>query len=147
LTTVFWLCEATAGSRLRLALKENVNGFLRISVAASAVVLSVGGAAAQTRGDWVLARYKGGQYWYPSIVQTISGERLTIAYDDGDRETLNLSNVRPYDWAIGHRVECNFKGAGKWYPGVIASLAGETIGINYDDGDRERTKTGRCRSR
>jgi hypothetical protein len=64
-----------------------------------------------------------------------------------DRETLSLGNVRPYDWAIGRRVECNFKGAGTWYPGVIASLAGETIGINYDDGDRERTKTGRCRSR
>ena len=30
---------------------------------------------------------------------------------------------------------------------VIASLGGETIEINYDDGDRERTKTGRCRSK
>jgi hypothetical protein len=25
-------------------------------------------------------------------------------------------------------------------------LGGDTIGINYDDGDRETTKTGRCRS-
>jgi hypothetical protein len=60
---------------------------------------------------------------------------------------LNLGNLRPYEWAICRRVECNFEGAGKRYPGVIASLAGGTIGIDYDDGDRERTKTGRCRSR
>lgn len=107
---------------------------------------NIGGAAAQTPGDWVLARYRGGDYWFPGIIQSVSGNRVVVAYDDGDKETLNVRNVRPYDWAIGHRVECNFKGAGKWYPGVIASLAGGTIGINYDDGDRERTKTGFCRS-
>jgi hypothetical protein len=72
---------------------------------------------------------------------------VTIRYDDGDRETVSISAVRPYDWAIGGRVECNFKGQGTWYPGRISSLAGERIGIAYDDGDKETTKTGRCRSR
>ena len=106
-----------------------------------------GSAWAQSSGDWVLARYKGGNLWYPGVVQAIAGDRVPVAYDDGDRETLSVALVRPYDWAIGTRVECNFQGAGRWYPGVIASLGGEMIGINYDDGDRERTKTGRCRSR
>ena len=69
-----------------------------------------------------------------------------MSYDDGDRETLSVAAVKPYDWVIGGRLECNCKGTGKWYPGKIASLGGETIGINYDDGDRETTKTGRCRS-
>ena len=124
-----------------------MNGFLKLSVAAAALAASLGGAAAQTQGDWVLARYKGGPYWYPGIIQSVNGDRVTVSHDDGDRETLSLRSVRPYDWAIGGRVECNFKGAGKWYPGVIASLGGGTIGINYDDGDRERTRTGRCRSR
>ena len=104
-------------------------------------------AMAQTPGDWVLARYKGGDYFYPGILKNVSGDRVTVAYDDGDRETLSLGQVRPYDWAIGQAVECNFQGAGKWYPGKIASLASGTVGINYDDGDRERTNTGRCRSR
>jgi hypothetical protein len=118
-----------------------------LSVAAAVLAASLGGATAQTRGDWVLARYKCGPYWCPGIIQSVTGDRVTVAYDDGDRETLSLRSVRPYDWAIGGRVECNFKGAGTWYPGVIASLAGGSIGINYDDGDRERTRTGRCRSR
>ena len=45
------------------------------------------------------------------------------------------------DWVLG-----NYKGAGYWFPGKIASLAGEKIGIAYDDGDKETTRTGRCRS-
>ena len=93
MTTVFWLCEATAGSRLRLACERVSEDFSRRKCRG----FERGRSCRPDTGDWVLARYKGGQYWYPGIVQTISSERLTIAYDDGDRETLNLSNVRPYD--------------------------------------------------
>lgn len=100
---------------------------------------------AQTSGDWVLARYKNGQHWFPGVIQSVSGDRLTIKYDDGDRETLSLSSVRPYNWVIGSRVECNFRGSG-WYAGKITALSGESLSIAYDDGDRETTKTGRCRS-
>ena len=120
---------------------------LKSALAASLLVAGASGACAQTQGDWVLSRDKGGDYWFPGIVQGLDGDRVSVAYDDGDRETLSLVNVRPYEWAIGRRVECNFKGTGNWYPGVIASLSGGTIGINYDDGDKERTNTGRCRSR
>jgi hypothetical protein len=117
-----------------------------MALAAGALALSASAASAQTPGDWVLARYKGGAHYYPGILQGVSGDRATVAYDDGDRETMSLALIRPYNWTIGGRVECNFKGGGKWYPGVIASLSGGTIGINYDDGDKERTTTGRCRS-
>ncbi len=103
-------------------------------------------ATAQTKGDWVLGNYKGSGYWFPGIVETVKGGKITVRYDDGDRETVNIGNVKPYNWSIGTKVECNFKGQGEWYPGTIASLAGETIGIKYNDGDKETTKTGRCRS-
>lgn len=105
------------------------------------------GSMAQTRGDWVLGNYKGVGFWFPGVIASVKGSKVVVQYDDGDRETLPLSRVKPYDWAIGKRVECNFKGQGKWYAGTIASLAGGKIGIAYDDGDRETTRTGRCRSR
>ncbi|CAK02999.1 hypothetical protein pRL110057 (plasmid) [Rhizobium johnstonii 3841] len=76
-----------------------------------------------------------------------AGRSRSIRYDDGDKETVSLSDVRPYDWVIGMKVECNYKGAGDWYAGKITSLGGEKIGIAYDDGDKETTRTGRCRSR
>lgn len=104
-------------------------------------------AGAQTTGDWVLGNYQGAGYWFPGVIAKISGGQITIQYDDGDRETVSKNAIRPYDWKIGSKVECNYKGAGDWYSGTISSLAGEKIGIAYDDGDKETTKTGRCRSR
>jgi len=103
-------------------------------------------AHAQSNGDWVLARYKNGNFWYPGVIQSVSGDRIVVAYDDGDRETLLISAVRPYNWAIGSRVQCNFRGAGQWFPGRITSLGGSALSIDYDDGDKERTSTGRCRA-
>lgn len=118
-----------------------------ILLAAGMVLAGIGGASAQTAGDWVLGNYKNAGYWFPGVIEKLQGGNITVRYDDGDRETVKLSAVRPYDWRIGTRVECNFKGQGSWYAGKIASLAGEKIGIAYDDGDKETTKTGRCRSK
>lgn len=117
-----------------------------LALAATLTMIAGSNALAQTQGDWVLGNFKGAGYWFPGIVEKVGGGKVTIRYDDGDRETVALSAVRPYDWMIGMKVECNFKGQGQWYPGTIASLAGERIGIAYDDGDKETTKTGRCRS-
>ena len=103
-------------------------------------------AFAQSKGDWVLGNYKNAGYWFPGVLEQVGNGQVTIRYDDGDRETVGMDKVRPYDWTIGMKVECNFQGQGKWYSGKIASLAGEKIGIAYDDGDKETTKTGRCRS-
>ena len=103
-------------------------------------------AHAQTVGDWVLGNYQGAGYWYPGVIETLKGGKITIRYDDNERETLAAGNVRPYNWKIGSKVECDFKGKGDWYGGTIFSLAGEKLGITYDDGERETTKTGRCRS-
>lgn len=58
----------------------------------------LGPAQAQMPGDWVLARYRNGPYWFPGVIDRIAGDRITIRYDDGDRETLYADNVRPYDW-------------------------------------------------
>lgn len=120
---------------------------ISILLSACAILATLGAASAQTAGDWVLGNYKGSGYWFAGVIEKVQRDNITIRYDDNERETTNISKVRPYDWKIGTRVECNFKGAGDWYPGKIASLAGEKIGIAYDDGDKETTKTGLCRSR
>ena len=121
----------------------------KYTMLAATVFLVAGSAAAhaQTAGDWVLGNYKNAGYWFPGVIEKAEGGKITIRYDDGDRETVALARVRPYNWAIGMKVECNFQGQGKWYSGKIASLAGDKIGIAYDDGDKETTRTGRCRSR
>jgi hypothetical protein len=112
------------------------------------LVLS-GNVYAQQRGDWVLARWQSGPYWFPGVIEKVSGQRMTILYDDGTRETLPLNLVRPYDWRRGTRVDCLWAGGSDWYPGRIDKIHsdGVTLDIAYDDGGRERTRTGACRSK
>jgi hypothetical protein len=120
---------------------------ISVRLVVAVIAMGCGSAGAQTAGDWVLGNYRNAGYWFPGIAEKVQDGKVTIRYDDGDRETVQLKNVRPYNWTIGMKVECNYKNAGEWYPGTIASLGGDRIGINYDDGDKEKTRTGRCRSR
>ncbi|MBB3809858.1 tudor domain-containing protein [Pseudochelatococcus contaminans] len=121
---------------------------LLLTVAGACLIsLGSGAAGAQTVGDWVLGNFQGSGYWFPGVIANVAGDKVTIRYDDGDLETVYANAVRPYDWSVGTRVECNFKGAGDWYAGRITSLSGERLSIAYEDGDKETTKTGKCRSR
>ena len=112
------------------------------------MLVASAGAMAQKGGDWVLARWKGDQYWFPGVVESRAGDNVTVAYDDGTRETLPTSQVRPYDWAVGTRIQCRWKGGDKWYAGKITTMSsdGVTIGVAYDDGDQEQTRTATCRA-
>jgi len=42
---------------------------------------------------------------------------------------------------VGDRIQGNWKGGGKYYPGKIARLNGNKVYIQYDDGDVESTTT------
>lgn len=110
-------------------------------------ILAATPALALDKGDWVLGRWQGGKYWYPAVVQRAGGGEVVLRYDDGSKETLPRQLVRRYDWGIGTRVECDWKGGGAWYKGNIAKLNGGNLTVVYDDGSRERTVTARCRSR
>ena len=114
----------------------------------AALALIVSTASAQQPGDWVLAQWQGGEYWFPGVVESRAGNKITIAYDDGTRETRPINQVRPYDWKIGSRVQCQWAGGTDWYAGRITAMSadGVTIHVAYDDGDREETRTAACRS-
>lgn len=119
----------------------------RIILAAMAAALSASPAFALKRGDWVLAQFQGGRYWFPAVVQSVGGGMVALLYDDGDRESRPANQVRAYDWQVGTRVECNWLGRGDWYSGTITRLSSTALSIDYDDGDKENTTTGMCRSR
>jgi hypothetical protein len=105
-------------------------------------------AAAQQRGDWVLGRWQGGDYWFPGVVEQRSRNSVIVRYDDGTRETLGLGDLRPYSWRVGTAVQCRWAGGRDWYDGEIIGVSrdGTHIDVLYDDGDREQLATGACRS-
>jgi hypothetical protein len=82
------------------------------------------------------------------VVEQRSDTQLTIAYDDGTRETLAPELVRPYDWRVGSRVQCRWQGGTRWYEGRITAIDrdGVSISVTYADGDSEQTRTGACRA-
>lgn len=143
----FLLGSMKAGYRIANPRVDILTKHISILLSAGALLATISAASAQTTGDWVLGNYRGAGYWFAGVIEKVQGDTITVRYDDNERETVNISKVRPYDWKIGTKVECNFKGAGDWYKGKITSLAGEKVGIAYDDGDKETTKTGLCRSK
>ncbi len=104
--------------------------------------------SAQQRGDWVLGQWRGGDYWFPGVIESRSENSVTIVYDDGTRETLGLHLIRPYNWKEGTKIECRWKNGKEWYAGRITRVSkdGTTIDVLYNDGDRETLPTGGCRS-
>lgn len=121
----------------------------KVLLLCAALMLVPAMAFAQKQGDWVLGKWRGGDYWFPGVVQSRSADEVTIAYDDGTRETVYLRQVRPYDWDVGTRIECRWGGGKEWYAGKIAGVSkdGTKLEVKYDDGDSERIATGGCRSR
>lgn len=91
----------------------------------------------------VLARWSDG--WYVGTVLQRVGDRFKVVFDDGDEAILPQSGIRPLDWTAGTRLQCNFKGSGRYFPGMITQKSGTKITIKYDDGDQEVTLMGRCR--
>ena len=100
-------------------------------------------------GSWVLGRYRGDDFFFPGVVQHVADGAVTIGYEDGDRETLPAHLTKPYDWAIGSRIEAIWSGNGQYYDAVIIAAAdnGSDLTVRFDDGIEETTVTARCRER
>lgn len=118
-------------------------------LAGALLLLISAGAMAQSGGDWVLGNWGGGGYWFPGVVQSHKGDKVTIVYDDGTHQTLPANRVRAYTWKRGTHVECRWAGGKAWYGGKITGISadGTQLDIKYDDGADERISTGGCRSR
>lgn len=100
------------------------------------------------KGQWVLGRYRGGQFYFPGVVQQASEGYVTVGYDDGERETLPVDQVKPYDWQVGSRIHAIWSGNGEWYDATIieAQPNGADLTVRFDDGIVEHIATARCRS-
>lgn len=115
---------------------------------AAACALSSTSALAQRAGEWVLAPWQGSTQLFPGVVQSNSGGQVTVQFDDGDVATVPSDQISFFNWRAGTRVECRWRNGETWYGGRITTMSadGVTMDVAYDDGDRERTRTGLCRA-
>ena len=103
--------------------------------------------------DKVEANYRGrGKYYTGKIREDRGDGTFDIDYDDGEKETrvreeLIRSLERPSSpsrptakLSEGDKVEANYRGRGKYYPGKIKyDNRDGTYDIDYDDGEKERS--------
>jgi hypothetical protein len=92
--------------------------------------------------DKVEGDYKGtGKYYPGKISRCRLNGTYDINYDDGERETgVEAEMIRSLaeKFEESDKVEGNYKGKGKYYPGKISRCRVDgTYDINYDDGERE----------
>ena len=110
------------------------------------------------KGDRVEVRYRGrGTKFYKGKISRVnSDDTFDIAYDDGEREIgIAAEHVRSLEsqsstgdgrdrdrttaLSEGDKVEADFRGRGRYFPGVISRVHRDgTYDIDYDDGERER---------
>lgn len=114
-----------------------------IPLVSGLVLLS--GLPSQSQGQRVLGQWSDG-FWYPATVQSVQGNRVRLQFDDGDVGTVTPNQVKDIYWQPGTKVQCNWKNGGTYYNGTIAQMRGNQIAVNYDDGDKEQTRIGQCRS-
>ena len=137
--------EVTASSRCRL-----VGGPQGARSSGSLGGLSV--------GDRVSCNWQREGSQYTGRVDLILGQKIRVLYDEGDEELTIPSLCRAVSsgagggvatdgFAPGARVQCNWKSIGIYFPGTVSSRNGNRLQILYDDGDREETTTGHCRTR
>uniref|UniRef100_H3HEC0 Tudor domain-containing protein n=1 Tax=Phytophthora ramorum TaxID=164328 RepID=H3HEC0_PHYRM len=106
-------------------------------------------------GDKVEAQYKGKSKFYPGVISRcrLNGT-YDIDYDDGEKETGVAAELiravgkkggadsddgpKQKKFKEGDKVEAQYKGKSKFYPGVISRCRlNGTYDIDYDDGEKE----------
>ena len=91
-------------------------------------------------GTVVWAEWEDDAWYHGTIASTCDGG-YQINYDDGDTKCCSISQIAideipdANSIAEGVRVLAMWTD-GKYYPGSIASISGESYDINYDDGDK-----------
>ena len=98
-------------------------------------------------GSDVLAPWLNEPNFYPAVVIGVDAAGIAhVAYWEGDIANVPVATLRPATYAVGERVEANWKNKGQYWPGVILQRIGAAVQIQYDsDGTIEWTTFAKCR--
>ena len=87
-------------------------------------------------GQTIFVRWDDG-YYYPAIVGKAFGDKIRVAYLDGDLGEVSKAHIVELQEALETmKLEGNWQNRGGFYPGVISSR--QPMTMSYDDGDVEQ---------
>jgi len=90
-------------------------------------------------GQRALANWQGKGKFYSCTITRIAGKKVSLKYDDGYTETTSTDRLKPLDWTVGAKVECNWKAKGKYYNCSIKAVTKTKYEVLYSDGQTEWT--------
>ena len=91
-------------------------------------------------GSKIEGNLHGRGLWCPGKIAGMRTDgTFDIDYDHGEEEIGAVKELmRPVQSRDGAKVEGNYRGRGRWYPGTIARTNSDgTFDIDYDDGEKE----------
>lgn len=119
----------------------------RVGLSVLAAWWVAGQALALGPGDRVVAHWRESGLEFSGKVGSIQGNLVKVDFDDGTSEEVDVAKVRAFDWAVGGKISCRWKGEKAWYAGTITALEDPKLHVRYDDGDEEDTTLALCRRR
>lgn len=137
---------------LPICLKRNISDSYRIEITRAEMKTCAKPFIKQSvpvqkwkRLDRVLVNWGADRFWYPATVVNISGDRPRVRIDDGRLGQMDPRYIADLVISPGVRVEVNWKGQGRWYPGYVESSEGDMFNVHFDDGFKESSPLHRMR--
>ena len=93
----------------------------------------------------ILAYWNDG-YWYPARITSIQDSEFSVQYDGGGTASMGPYHISKIDWGRNTQIHCKWQNGETWYPASIVSMTWPNLVVQYGDGQKEATITGRCRS-
>ncbi len=126
------------GGMLPLSLPPTAPAPVTKPVAVPVIKAEVTNGTAFKVGDKVLGDYHNGSRWYVGKISGIDGPAISVAYDDGSKETLGPLNVAHFPTGaakvvVGSKVVAKWS-SGSFYGGKVTAVSGSTATVAWTDG-------------
>lgn len=97
------------------------------------------------RLDRILVNWGADRFWYPATIMNRAGDGYRVRLDDGRVIRAESRYITDLSIAAGVRVEVNWKGQGRWYPGFVTDSDDDKVAVQFDDGFAEKSAISRVR--
>ncbi len=103
-------------------------------------------------GDIVFAEWQVNGWYHGTVGDLCEEDSFMIFFDDGDTKccpsSIIVKDVIPPKTSVlpGKRVLAQWSD-GRYYPGTVSVISGDTFNINFDDGDKGKVTLSQIRLR
>ncbi len=137
---------------LPICIRRNIRDSYKIQVAPRSTKSCVQAFARQSvpvrqwkRNDRVLMNWSADRFWYPATIMNSLEHGYRVRLDNGRVVRSDPRYLTHLSIAAGARVEVNWKGQGRWYPGYVTDTESDTVTVRFDDGFTEKSALMRVR--